>query len=1686
MALPPPPRPNRKSMFDDIKQSSMFSDPSNSNKPRQSNKNITGLFGSVEPKKEDKGNGLFDIPVLGKIIDTLDTARAGIVSGVKEVGDIFDSDNSFSVTEWYDQTKDNIMMGEVLRDWDVDLPGPLDFVVGLGLDIALDPLTYALGAGVLLRGTKTADVAMGLKKLADASSGARKADILSKINKVNKTGSKLAAGKYLDELGLSSGMRFSMPGTGKLGRTIIEKPLRKIPGIGKKIGNKLDDLRVTQVTGKNRGPSNIFRYGDEAPVGFLPAGAIVEDLTDPQNIALVREGLRALRAGEKLPAGIARGGAIDKAIKASSKMLVEVPGSAKFFAKIPGSTGFVTAVAAGPGRVFGQAADTKMGQSFAKAFSPNSDINRMIRSADPDVAMNGRWVQHTAAEANVASSSFVAQGAQKMQTVQAKFPDVDLAEAMRAAGEQPDFLLAQGSKYGVVGSPEFLAAAEVRTAIVDLSNLRNSFLPYSDDVPDLLGELFMFRTLSQKGAETLNKSGRLKGRFNPNAGDDALTGNSLAKRKYLTPSGIRQTVTDPTGTKINKEVISPAELRKQLGINPKASEADTLAALDEALEEGIKLQLRSGEAVSNRFSVGVLKEPDAARGIGSTQSQMEAIGKEAFGDDWIDIFSGDLPAAFSKYIEQQSRYIRSQFVVDGLAQRGIIAKGVDGRLTRKAGERLVKSAEIANRKITNASQKEVALLAQQERLESLIKELSELPENLRPQIVSDLLNAPGVQGVKDQADSLIGQMAKLDGEIAIMREAADAILYGKNVKIENISQEALALLRGELSVVDDAGKIRKVTLRNEKTDLAFKQDRTAKEIDDLVKRQQDAAEVLNIYSSQIRQLENISMNIRKLLQTNPGTSPQGISIFLKNAAELDKSLAFLKKQQDILFKNYIKNVLDDVTVTSYKEIDGWLKGQTFGKLYEFDAKGKLRLSRRTPKTDPSDVDFSKVARKVGRDWDKSPQYAKWKEDMGELIALKELLKNSDGIAMVRNGDAAADVMKGMKEVDEVLEAARLKQLQEQLRRGVDTKTVAGQPHGFSKVGPGGVFPRQARDIANIRFVEAIDAKLGRTQALREEFTSKMRGLEEQLAARRAKYADKKGLTDAQLADENLIIVQQQKLVDDINLERQTLLADNVTATRIDAADSQLAAVQELKNVRSQAALSDAYGGKLNEYMVTMTGFDNVVGVSDRTKRLLQNYNLVGGASDESVELFAAAVQAAAKTQDTVAMGKFMKEYGRVLNWWKAQAISTPGFILRNMMGGFWMNNQLAGVPMGVHQKVMGIRRAAMEAAELGGRPSDVAYGIQQLIDAGKPVRLKGKLGLPQAQLRVGVDELEDFRSWYNTGVASSGQVSQEVTSRIASAGSDTWRNALKEGSANPFNADFKPFALVRRANQDAEFMMRGALAHHIKTSGGSLGDAFAAVRKYHFDYSDLTNAERKIKQVIPFYTWQKNVIPVLVESIGKNPTAWGRIAQVKKELELNSPAEGMVPSFFAENMGIRLPFSTGDGQVYAIPDLPFRDLARWSKGFQDRSLTEMSRPIFESAVPFVKMPVELWAGKRSFADIPFSGRYQQVPAWGKIPGLMEALSLKGWAKKNSKGEWKITDREIYKVEQMLPWFGRIARLIPNEKGKQERLVTTWVSTVFGTNVRANTASSKRNEKISRDIERSQERKDLKDLERRVR
>ena len=130
--------------------------------------------------------------------------------------------------------------------------------------------------------------------------------------------------------------------------------------------------------------------------------------------------------------------------------------------------------------------------------------------------------------------------------------------------------------------------------------------------------------------------------------------------------------------------------------------------------------------------------------------------------------------------------------------------------------------------------------------------------------------------------------------------------------------------------------------------------------------------------------------------------------------------------------------------------------------------------------------------------------------------------------------------------------------------------------------------------------------------------------------------------------------------------------------------------------------------------------------------------------------------------------------------------------------------------------------------------------------------------------------------------------------------------------------------------------------------------------------------------------------------------------------------------------------------------------------------------------PFIKTPLEMWAGKQLFGDQGFSGRYQQPPnSYGKIPGLMPILGKFGKAKKNSRGEWKMRDKDIYMFDSFMPVLSRVRRLFPNEESKQRRLLTSWISVLAGGGLRVNDSQSRRNAFYE---QQRQFEKDLQDLQ----
>ena len=563
------------------------------------------------------------------------------------------------------------------------------------------------------------------------------------------------------------------------------------------------------------------------------------------------------------------------------------------------------------------------------------------------------------------------------------------------------------------------------------------------------------------------------------------------------------------------------------------------------------------------------------------------------------------------------------------------------------------------------------------------------------------------------------------------------------------------------------------------------------------------------------------------------------------------------------------------------------------------------------------------------------------------------------------------------------------------------------------------------------------------------------------------------ITEGEMAVVLQTIDQQSKVVNDFVRQVEKAITDVKagTVTKIDYAESQKEALKVLNNARAQHTLGAVHEQHVGEYLIQSGGFGKSGEISSRTKRHLSGYRLVN-AGDESAELFEAAFESIARLRNPVETKAWMRNYNTFVNYWKAQAVATTGFVYRNLMGGTWINNQMAGVPVSLHMRVDLMRKKALKAAEDAGRPRDVAYGARLIAKEGKKVPIGHGLG------RAEPHEWNVMADWAETGMANTGITSMEVKNAVNETGGSLVEHMKTAKAWKPWSSENILFTSIGRLNQRAEFTLRGALAHHIMMGGGSPGEALAAVYKYHFDYTNLTHMDQKMKMVVPFWTWQKNIIPVLIESLGKKPEAWNRIVQVKGELELTSEREGIVPDYFGENMGIRLPFQSDGNRVYALPDLPFKDLARYLK-----TPSSPARGLIESALPFYKLPIELWAGKRTFADIPFTGRYQQVPhAMEKLPGFMPLMSAFGQAEKNKRGEWKMRDQTIYVVEQAMPLLGRMRRLIPNEDAKQKRLMTTYFSTLFGLGLRTNTPQEKRNQLIKDKIKHSQDQRDLVDIE----
>jgi len=368
------------------------------------------------------------------------------------------------------------------------------------------------------------------------------------------------------------------------------------------------------------------------------------------------------------------------------------------------------------------------------------------------------------------------------------------------------------------------------------------------------------------------------------------------------------------------------------------------------------------------------------------------------------------------------------------------------------------------------------------------------------------------------------------------------------------------------------------------------------------------------------------------------------------------------------------------------------------------------------------------------------------------------------------------------------------------------------------------------------------------------------------------------------------------------------------------------------------------------------------------------------------------------------------------SFFKAYAVSSPGFVVRNTMGNTFM---LFAAGADVKSMTQGLelynlwRRAAAEGKE--------AAWIASLPASRRNLVETAVAAMDASGYGRGMEAVQAFnpkRKWL-------------VNNR--------WVNTF------------------RKANEVSEGSARFILAWDSVRKGADFDAATARVKRYLFDYEATSAGDEVMRSIIPFWFWMSRNLPMQIVNQYENPRAYLIYQKAMKSVAQDDEDE-MVPSWLKEQGGIKVGANT-----YLAPDLGFNRISQQFNELKD------PKRLLSYVNPALRVPVELLGERRFYNDVPFSERGEQ-PMGGPASGAVAALaSILGQEKRTREGEMGVDPKLNYALMNLLPPLAQTERLLPATdlyKGKQGGSILSY----FGVPLKTVTPEMRRAEQRRRQIE----------------
>jgi hypothetical protein len=253
-------------------------------------------------------------------------------------------------------------------------------------------------------------------------------------------------------------------------------------------------------------------------------------------------------------------------------------------------------------------------------------------------------------------------------------------------------------------------------------------------------------------------------------------------------------------------------------------------------------------------------------------------------------------------------------------------------------------------------------------------------------------------------------------------------------------------------------------------------------------------------------------------------------------------------------------------------------------------------------------------------------------------------------------------------------------------------------------------------------------------------------------------------------------------------------------------------------------------------------------------------------------------------------------------------------------------------------------------------------------------------------------------------------------------------------------------------------------------TGQEIANAF--MKGLHFDYSNLTDVEKRYMQmVMPFWTWTKNNIPLQFRNLMLNPGRANKIIETNEGIESvfadDSGDIYYMPSWLKESFGFVTGSSPAGYPLVVRLESPIVDI---NKFFHGEGAPIDTKEFLSGANPLAKSLIQWQAGTNLYTGASYPEEGVEAPEWYK--SMLKLPGLEGLLPSNRKKDGTILMPGALRdgIKDNIPTIGLLERLgtpgftSPEQK---ERVASNLPSIILGAPLATLTPQQETGELISR-------------------